>query len=302
MLYEYALEPELINNWKDFRYFTEKFGVSKCRLISRYPKRWKKMVYDNLYTCGEIERKRIEEKLRLIDDRFLIRQHEWDNEENWLSNAMKEHNRRPFRAILAKTNSNQQEFVLEGDNIDETHPLWNVCTTHIVQRNAISMAGYVAPLLRISKEILFIDPHFGPENLRYRRPLEAFLATALEGRPGVPLMNVEVHLVDKVQSDFFKETCEKILPQIIPTEIKVRFIRWHEREGGERFHNRYILTERGGVSFGVGLDEGPPGATDEINLLDIDTFQYRWRQYSNAKPAFDIIDELVIEGKRKISK
>jgi hypothetical protein len=28
MLYEYALEPALLNNWKDFRYFTEKFGVS----------------------------------------------------------------------------------------------------------------------------------------------------------------------------------------------------------------------------------------------------------------------------------
>jgi len=298
MIYEYALEPILLNNWKDFRYFTEKFGVPNCRLISRYPKRWKKMVYDNLKTCGEIERKRIEENLRLIDERMLKRQHEWDNHQDWLSNAEGEHICRPFRAILAKTNPNHLDFVLEGDNIDETHPLWNVCTSRIVQRDAIGMAACVAPLLRISKDILFIDPHFGPENLRHRRPFEAFLAAAVQGRPGVPLMKVEVHLGDNAPSDFFKETCKQRLPQIIPKEIKVRFIRWHGREGGERFHNRYILTERGGVSFGVGLDDGPPGETDEIKFLDIDTFQYRWRQYSNTEPAFDFIDELVIEGKR----
>ena len=61
MLYEYALEPDLLNNWKDFRYFTEKFGVSRGRLLSPFPKRWKRLVYESLANCGEIERKRIEE-------------------------------------------------------------------------------------------------------------------------------------------------------------------------------------------------------------------------------------------------
>jgi hypothetical protein len=48
MFYEYALKPSLLNNWKDFRYFTEKFGIAQGRLISRYPKRWKRMVYESL--------------------------------------------------------------------------------------------------------------------------------------------------------------------------------------------------------------------------------------------------------------
>jgi hypothetical protein len=42
------LKPSLLNNWKDFRYFTEKFGIAQGRLISRYPKRWKRMVYESL--------------------------------------------------------------------------------------------------------------------------------------------------------------------------------------------------------------------------------------------------------------
>ena len=37
MIYEFALEPKLLNNWKDYRYFVEKFGVQHGRLISSYP-------------------------------------------------------------------------------------------------------------------------------------------------------------------------------------------------------------------------------------------------------------------------
>jgi hypothetical protein len=78
----YCLEPSLLNNWKDFRYFTEKFGASQGRLISRYPKRWKKLVYDSLSNCGEVERKRIEEGLQRIDDRLIPRQGTWDPQQD----------------------------------------------------------------------------------------------------------------------------------------------------------------------------------------------------------------------------
>ena len=34
--------------------------------------------------------------------------------------------------------------------------------------------------------------------------------------------------------------------------------------GGEKLHNRYVLTDYGGVVFGVGLDSGEPGESDEV--------------------------------------
>src|SRR5215475_2003038 len=104
MIYEYALEPSLLSNWKDFRYFTEKFGVARGRLISRYPRRWKKMVYESLAACGEIERKQIEERLLRLDDRIMKRQASWNPQLDWLTNAEIEHLQRPFHAILAKIN------------------------------------------------------------------------------------------------------------------------------------------------------------------------------------------------------
>jgi hypothetical protein len=91
MIHEFALEPGLLSSWERFRYLTEKFGVCHGRLISRYPKRWKAMVYEALTGCSEIERKKIEVKLQHIDDRMIARTNEWSSKHDWLTNAEHEH-------------------------------------------------------------------------------------------------------------------------------------------------------------------------------------------------------------------
>lgn len=299
MLYEYAVEPTLLNNWKDFRYFTEKFGISQGRLISRYPEPWEKMVLEALTDCGDVEKLRIVERLRELDDRMLERQHsKWEDRSDWLTNAETEHSRSP---ILARSNPNQRDFVLEGDTVEERHPLWKTRTSPVVARTAQEMSACVAPLLRVSNEILFIDPHFGPENARHRRPLEALFAITLKQHCGVPPEKVEIHTGGKSEAAFFKEQCSQRLPKIIPQGMRVRLVRWYQRDGGEKLHNRYILTDKGGVSLGVGLDDGTPGETDEIKLLDKETWEFRWKQYT-SEPAFDRVDEdeIVIEGRRTL--
>ncbi len=300
MIFEYAVEPILLNNWKDFRYFTEKFGVPNGRLISRFPKKWKRLVYEALAECGEIERKRIEEGLRQLDARMLKRQHDWDSQFDWLTNAETEHLKRLFHAILAKTNRNQRAFVLEGDRLDETEPLWNTRRSRIIPRKAREMAACVAPLLRWSRRLMFIDPYFGPENPRHRRPFEAFMVAMLEGRLQNPPTVVEVHITDRADFDFFKSEVNQRLSGLIPVGVKVRFVRWRQRDGGEKLHNRYILTDIGGVSFEVGLDDGAEGETDEIKLLEKEIYELRLEQYGSSTPAFDLVDDVTVNGVRRI--
>jgi hypothetical protein len=55
-----------------------------------------------------------------------------------------------------------------------------------------------------------------------------------------------------------------------------------------------------GVSFGVGLDDGADGETDEIMLLENKTYRFRRAQYMSPEPAFELVDELIIERKRRI--
>ena len=264
MIYEYALEPSLLSNWKDFRYFTEKFGFSEGRLISRYPSRWKKMVIESLSETG-LNRTKIVERIRKLDDRMLPRQHEWNPEKDWLTNAENEHEERPFHAILAKENPHGKDFVLEGDNVEDATPLFKIEGTPTIPRSARRMATLVGPVLQCAKEILLIDSNFGPENPRHRHPMEEFLAVSIRGRDTSSLKRVEIHLKEKAKGNkeqkeqattFFRNTAREELPHLIPKGMKVRLVRWSDSSPDERFHNRFILTDRGGLQFGDGLDDG----------------------------------------------
>jgi len=297
MLHEFAVEPRLLTNWKDFRYFVEKFGVPHGRLISRYPKKWKRMVFESLAECGEIERKRIEERLARLDDRMMNSSRIYNPERGWLENSETSHGLRPFRAILAKGNPRNQAFVLDGDALDETHPLWKVPRSLVVPRRAADMTACVSLLLQLCDAVILVDPHFRPQERRFTRPLEAFLAAACRPDGAFPA-KIEIHLTTDWDHLQFQEKCQQRLPRVIPTGVQICVRVLEERDGGEKLHNRYILTDRGGVKFNIGLDDGDPGQTDDVDLLDELQYQLRWAQYVSGTPAFDCACHFTVRGAR----
>jgi hypothetical protein len=118
------------------------------------------------------------------------------------------------------------------------------------------MGACVSLLLWVSKEIMFIDPYFRPQEVRHRRPLEGYLSAVLEKRYGMLPTRIEIHTGDSLRYDYFKTECDQRLPTIVPEGIQVHIVRWREKDGGEKLHNRDILRDIGGGSFGVGLDDG----------------------------------------------
>jgi hypothetical protein len=51
------------------------------------------------------------------------------------------------------------------------------------------------------------------------------------------------------------------------------------------------------VRFGVGLDEGGPGPTDEVDLLSAEVYRQRLENYSGPTYAFDLEGEVTIAGR-----
>lgn len=154
------------------------------------------------------------------------------------------------------------------------------------------MARLVSPMLSNCLELYFIDPHFGPENPRHRRPLEAFLNEMAVNRCGKPLPNcIEIHTSNKAESGFFKDTCHKRLPQLVPSSYRVRLKRWVERPDGEKFHQRFILTDIGGVEVDPGLDDGKEGESFKVMLLKRKMFDTEGDHI--AAPAFDLAENPV---------
>jgi len=309
VIHEYALEPELVAGLTErsaARYFAEKFGLGQPRLVSRYPKRWKALAWDSFQKthpdCSEKQRKVIEELIQRLSEHMVRRgESAWDPGRSWLENAEKEHDRKPFRAILASTNPRGREEVLIDQDLDErSSARWAVARGATVVRKARPMADLLLPLLRCCGEAIFIDPYFGPGKPGYRRSLEAFLAALASGRADVGSLKIEVHAEVKSTADFFRNGCEGQFASCIPAGLRVTFRRWTQRTGGETLHNRYILTDLGGLTFSHGLDEGSAGETDDVYLMDRLQYELRWQQYMGTSPAFDSPEaSVVVIGTKK---
>lgn len=168
-------------------------------------------------------------------------------------------------------------------------PVWNCVTGVSCERTAEKMAQVVSAMLRNCREAAFVAPYFGPTP-RHCHPLLAFLRAMLDRRPGSPPDRVMVLTSTKPELGtpaFFAAECARILPGFVPRGLQVFVRRLQERPRSERLHNRYILTDIGGVLFGVGLDNGNSGDTDDVTLLGRVQLILRRDQYLGARPVFD---------------
>ena len=160
MIHEYALEPELVATWgnrHDFRYFVEKFGLGQPRIMSRYPKRWNRLVWEAFRGDDGIERKRMEELLvRLGENMVRRRDYVFNPEQSWLVNAYDEDTRVPFYAILARE-TDSRGFVL-GQRAPEESPETAADDTRLV----VAELQCVAAIDKQERMRRFGHAHFRP--------------------------------------------------------------------------------------------------------------------------------------------
>jgi len=156
------------------------------------------------------------------------------------------------------------------------------------------MAAALRAMLSRCRWVRFVDPYISQCNSRHRQSLAAFLEILITDRPVGRPDSIEIHTRGDVAAI---EHQRRFYERIIPSGIKVSVFQWRERTGGQRLHNRYILTDLGGVSFHHGLDCGFEGETDDITRLGREQYERRCMQYIKNSSAFDkVIDPLEIVG------
>ena len=299
MIYEYAIEPALAVAWgkqqNEFEYYYEKFGLGQPKIMSEFPKfkNWRKQFKQAAAGAQDFEIQRITALFSLLIERRVHRDgFSYDGTVSWLENAEMENDRCPFHAVLSSENPRKHKRVL-SHLLVKNHILWKTEEQDYCPRISHNMAQLVSPILSNCLELYFIDPHFGPENPRHRRPLEAFLNEVAVNRFGKFLpKSIEIHTSNKANSVFFKDTCQEKLPKLIPSGYRVRLKRWVERPGGEKFHQRFILTDIGGVEVDPGLDDGNEGESFKVMLLKRKMFEKHWSDHI-AAPAFDLAEDPV---------
>lgn len=308
MIHEFALDPEMVARWHDrgeYAFFAGRFGMDAGRVVSGYPKKWRQMVreafFDQVPADDPNAEMRLEALLDTLCEKMVKRPSSFPELPSWLEKAEGEHGKRPFRGILSHDNPRNQPFIVttgelaHGTITDEKNAQhWEVPPAPSPPRNAGEFAQVVAPILRCCQHAVFVDPHFAAEKSRFRNTLQSMLAILWEQNHGLAAPQAELHICEGDQpkdppARFILEKCRAHLPDIIPHGGKLRVVIWKSRPGGEKLHNRYLLTDIGSVGFGVGLDEADEAGHDESDdLFRLSSAQHakRWGQYVSA-PVFE---------------
>jgi hypothetical protein len=320
MIYDFALEPELVARWHDrneYLFFDEKFGLRARRIVASYPRNWKRLVWkafgNSTAANDQNSQIRMTEVIQYLSQNSVRRSSTFPEISSWLARAEAEHAERPFRAIIATINPRGKSFVVTHRELVETgHELWNIPDGYPTPRNAEEIANAVLPLTRLCRHAVIIDPHFDPGKQRFRRTLAAILATCSKNVCGMKTIQVELHTsIDRFfenweQGEFrdqneetkayqhYVSECQSRLQSLIPKGVEFKVIVWKQRADGEKLHNRYLLTNIHGVIFGTGSDESEnPDSkeSDDIVLLDEGQYLKRYKQYTGTTPAFDPVGQ-----------
>jgi hypothetical protein len=295
LIHAFALEPRLVATWgqrNEFRFVHDKFGLGTPRALFELPSfsKWKRAVYAAAMELqlSEEDLKRVEELFRIFSEHKSRRAGAvYDGLLTWLDNAEREYDRKPFAAVLATENPRGHRAVLVSEQLASTEARWACSTGVMAERTPEALAAALSAMLVNCRVLHLVDPHFGPENARHRRVLEA-LMQLLAAQGLVPEL-IRVHCSEKSPLSFFEGEATRMADRL-PEGLTVEFVRWRERNGGERLHNRYVLTDLGGVALGVGLDAGGRGQTDDFLLLPRAIYARRWSQYVDNDGAFEQAD------------
>lgn len=292
MLSEYAVEPSAIGaNWRVFKDLIDRFGIDKGRLISRQPNRWEKKVIQAAKEAGvpDVRMKSIVERLRNAKHKVVDFNRTYDSDSDWMGNALRGHAERPYRAIICGSDSNKCTEAVHPDDCSDDHPLFEASISQDVSRTADLISNSLLSIAMVAKEIDYVDPFFDLRATRgdYIGPLSALL-TKLEAT-GVTPKIIRVHFrshesrppPNLLLRDGLRQTAG-----MIPQGYIVELFEWSEIEGGEDMHDRFFLTDVGGVMIGAGLSATGTEETATFTLLNFGHSQSLRNRFSAGSTVY----------------
>lgn len=300
MIHEYAIEPRLIANAGSLarsRFWSLEFGLGTPRIMAQLPKKkdWRRQVREAVSSnAGEVERKRVEVLIQYLTSTSSRRENaDYDSDLPWIDNALSEHTRQPFKAILAAKDRAGFLGIIVAEPLERIYESesWPVKRSICVPRDPDKMAAAVEVMLACCRIAIFVDSHFGPENARHRNPMVKFFE-AMKSRDAKPMDRLEICTGSRATLAFLEQEFRGRLAQYLPPGTKLTIKKLTQKDEGEKVHNRYIITELGAVQFGTGMDDGKKGEHDDVNLMDLDQYLQRWNQYCDNEN-FDFDSEEV---------
>lgn len=303
MIYEFAVEPQLLADFERCKTLLDLFSFAAGRVVSGYPsRRWWWELADAKVEAAEIKtlhKEALRTELESLRDDAVVDRRDLASgnipPDEWLQHAVALQNeRQPFRAILCEQPSGTCLGLVDWAFFRLSHELIHVPVESEVERSPEAMANHFAKLLDHSSQLLIVDPYFDPQKLEYREAIKALIEQAAKGRK--PLSSVEIHATKHENKStaggfttcelrFFRGKVEdrraELLPPVLDQSTTVRFVRnrYLPDDGSTdaRPHERLLLTEHGGYRLDHGFEQR--AGTQPVAILSRESHKTRLSRY-----------------------
>lgn len=240
-------------------------------LADMHKSRWQKQVDKNIETLPLQLRRDVQKILSVLKTRNrLVRRPKSSvhpiTEQDWLRVATELDN---LHVIVASTHN----AVENCDNLVELaavldSELWN--NRDRTWKVPMDEAGYrtaLTPLLRYARKLLLIDPYLGPG--RANKSVVELCAELLGQGRSNPKSAIEIHARRGKDNDddWFSQWQQFLEPLHLSYGHIFKVHLYQSPQEGQRFHDRYILTDQCGVSVPTSLGF-LSGSTTGWNLMD----------------------------------
>ncbi len=304
MIKEFAVDPALYISDNEWLIVFQHFGFHLGRIISKFPSDWERRAYRTLNNNSRlrtIEKHRMLERLNNLRKFIIDFNRPFEENLNWYQNALKDHKRVPFQAIISKVNPDQLEYVIKMDQLDAENKLWCIQNQITEQRKFDIIAPLMKNIFLCAKRIILVDPHFHPKEKRYRSALKSLCEEIFKNKQ---IHSIEYHLSadPRESSKNFENSCNHFIKPFIPAGKELKFIRWESNSldnpnsGGQRLHPRFVLTDFMGINIEWGLDNGNDGDFTIISILNQEVYKNYWQQHQKESTTYVFVDEIVIKG------
>lgn len=314
MIKEIAVEPELIielskntnRAWR--KLIGSKFGVNTGVLKSRYPENWNgafRRAFEKS-SLKDLEKKAAEELFSLITE-FQIKRTDtsWVGGNSWLKNSLYEHERKPFKAIACKKDIYQtgKNIIVDFDDVrngdaDNIDLLNNNYKARVSRSNS-DLTDILADSFYHAKKFIIIDAFFDPFKRDYTVPLLELITGLSEKKKPEHFPEI---LIIKREGDGRKveDPLRRVVLPKLPEALKLKFLVYDEKPRKEEFHNRYILSDIGGIVIDPGFARNmDSGSTDnyDVNLMNASQYLDIMRIYIDDPDLnFTVTEEYILEN------
>ncbi len=258
---EFALDPDVASRIAEFRLLLSKFGFYEGRFIARFPRRWIALALEAI--ADQDLRQRVQVLLERAKGRvFLPSGREFDSAMPWIENAIKQHSREPFHRVIS---TEKRPGVAHFDELDPAD--FPGSRDARIVGSVDNIKKTLKPLLRLSGNLVLVDPYFKPWEENTKRLLtEVIRESLLDNR----CIAFKAFVSEKEWHDEV-DRAGPLLDSVLPANIfggKLDFSIVVCRDFGTttRLHSRYLFSEKGGVR----LDKGLQTAQSMIDVSFID--------------------------------